>query len=89
MKGIDTAFRTKPAVKTIENRLEIEKIGPGGTPWEAKNRNLQLGWPKMLPSGFEEALEASWARLGRPSREPSWSKIEAWRLLFLFEKALV
>ena len=28
-------------------------------------------------SDFQEALEASWERLGRPKREPSWSKIEA------------
>ena len=33
-------------------------------------------------SGFQEALEASWGRLGRPKMEPSWSKIEAWRLVF-------
>ena len=46
-----------------------------------------LGCPKMelaakmaqdaSKSGFEEALEASWVHLGRPKREPSWSKIEA------------
>ena len=33
-------------------------------------------------SGFEEALEAPWGRLGRPKREPSWSKIEAGRVFF-------
>ena len=33
-------------------------------------------------SDFSEALEASWERLGRPKREPSWSKIEAGRVFF-------
>ena len=33
-------------------------------------------------SGFKEALEASWGCLGRPKRELSWSKIEAWRQFF-------
>ena len=33
-------------------------------------------------SDFLEALEASWERLGRPKREPSWSKIEAGRVFF-------
>ena len=27
-------------------------------------------------SGFEEALDASWRRLGRPKREPRRAKIE-------------
>ena len=31
-------------------------------------------------SDFSEALEASWGRLGRAKREPSWSKIEAGRV---------
>ena len=34
-------------------------------------------------SDFYEALEASWERLGKPKREPSWSKIEAGRVFFL------
>ena len=51
-----------------------------------------LGCPKMelaakmaqdaSKSGFKEALEGPWGRLGRPKREPSWSKIEAGRVFF-------
>ena len=33
-------------------------------------------------SGFREALEASWGRLGRPKREPRGTKIEAGRVFF-------
>ena len=53
----------------------------GGIPWEAKKWNLQLRWPKM-----QEALEASWGRLGRPKREPSWSKIAARMLFFKMKR---
>ena len=31
-EGVDATFRTKPALKTIENWSKIEKIGPGGYP---------------------------------------------------------
>ena len=34
-------------------------------------------------SCFQEALEASWGRLGMPKREPNWSKIEAWKHFLL------
>ena len=37
-------------------------------------------------SGFQEALEASWGRLGMPKREPSWSKIEAGRRFFKLKR---
>ena len=64
VKGVDTTFRTKAALKTITNWSKIEKICPGDTPWEAKNWNLQLRWPKMLPKGFLRGLgsllEAPW-----------------------------
>ena len=33
-------------------------------------------------SGFKEALEASWGRLGRPKREPREAKIEVGRMFF-------
>ena len=34
-------------------------------------------------SGFKEALEAPWGRLGTPKMEPSWNKIEAGRVFLL------
>ena len=47
------------------------KIGPGGTPREANK--IEFG-TKMAQdaakSGFQEASDASWGRLGRPKREP-------------------
>ena len=33
-------------------------------------------------SGFQEALEASWGRLGRPKRGPKETKIEVGRVFF-------
>ena len=40
VEGVDATFRTKPALKTIKNLSKIEKIGPGGAPWEAQNLEL-------------------------------------------------
>ena len=60
----------------------MRKIRPGGTPGMQKNQlgsNLAQDASK---SGFKEVLEAPWGCLGRPKREPSWSKIEAGRVFF-------
>ena len=40
-------------------------------------------------SGFKEALDGPWRRLGRPKREPRGTKIDAGRVFFKLEKALV
>ena len=63
-----------------------KKIGPGVPPGRQK---IELGSnlaQDASKSGFKEALEASWGCLGRPKREPSWSKIEAGREFFLSRK---
>ena len=59
-----------------------KKLGQGVPPGRQKNElgsNLAQDASK---SGFKEALDASWGCLGRPKREPSWSKIEAGRVFF-------
>ena len=62
---------------------KIRKMLPGGTPREAKKIGFAAKMARdASKSGFEEALEAPWGRLGRPKREPSWSKIEAGRVFF-------
>ena len=78
VEGVDATFRTKPALKTIKKLSTIEKIGLGDTPWDAKNWNLQLRWPKMLP---RVVFKRPWRPLGgalggpRGSQERPKSKL--------------
>ena len=80
-EGVDATFRTKPALKTIKNWSKIEKIGPGGTPWEAKNWNLQLRWPKMLPRVI---FKRPWRPLGSALGGPRGSQVGAKSKLGVF-----
>ena len=73
-EGVDATFRTKPALKTIENCSKIDKIWPGGTPWEATNWNLQLRWPKMLPRVI---FKRPWRPLGIAMGGPRGSQVGA------------
>ena len=65
------------------NYLKIVKIWPGGYP--QGGQKIEFG-TKMAQdaakSGFKEALEASWGRLGRPKREPREAKIEVGWVFF-------
>ena len=69
---------------------KIEKVWPGGTPWEAKNWNLQLRWPEMLPRVI---LKKPWRPFGgalgspRGSQVGVKSKLGGW--FFKVEKARV
>ena len=53
-------FRTKTALKTLNDFIKIEKIWPGGTPWEAKKVELAAKMAQdASKSDFKMALEAS------------------------------
>ena len=87
---VDATFRTKPALKTIKIWSKIEKIGPGGTPWEAKNWNLQLRWPKMLPRViFKRPWRPLGSALGGPRGSQVGAKSKLGGCFFEVEKARV
>ena len=89
-EGVDATFRTKPALKTIKNWSKIEKIRPGGTPWEAKNWNLQLRWPKMLPRViFKRPWRPLGSALGGPRGSQVGAKSKLGGCFFEVEKARV
>ena len=56
------------------NKNRERYIGPGGTPWEAKNWNLQLRWPKMLPRVISKR---PWRPLGSALGGPRGSQVGA------------
>ena len=66
------------------------KIGPGGTPREAKKLKLQPRWPKMLP---RVVLERPWRHLGGALGDPRGSQVginsKLGGCLFKVEKARV
>ena len=86
----NATFRTKSALKTIKNGSKIEKIGPGGTPWEARNWNLQLRWLKMLPRVISKRpWKPLGSALGRPRGSQVGAKSKLGGCFFEVEKARV
>ena len=84
VKGVDTTFRTKAALKKpLQIAQKIEKDRAWGYPLGGNKLELAAKMAQdASKSGFQEALEVSWGRLGRPKRELSWSNSEAWRQVF-------
>ena len=63
---------------------------PGGTPWEAKNWNLQLRWPKMLPRViFKRPWRPLGSALGGPRGSQVGAKSKLGGCFFEVEKARV
>ena len=70
-------------MKTLKDFMKIEKNRAWGYPLGGQKLELAAKMAQdASKSAFQEALEASWERLGKPKREPSWSKIEAGRVFF-------
>ena len=74
-QGVDTTFRTKPALKTIENWSRIERDKALEYPLGEEKWNLQLRCPKMLPRAVFrrpwEPLRGAW---GCPRGSQVWAK---------------
>ena len=76
-------FSTKSSFKNQRVLIKHRKnLGPGVPPGRQKIEFAAKMAQDASKSGFEKVLEASCGRLGRPKREPSWSKIEAGRVFF-------